>query len=278
MTIREAIVYAKEKINEKGLEENASLLLVEHLSGILDRTQLFLHMDDVLKEEKSFYEMLDTYLKGKPMQYVLHSSYFLSREFYVDERVLIPRMETEEVALKAISILKGISAPVIYDVCTGSGILAITCALAYPVSKVIGGDISLDALEVANKNKERFSTSNVTFLHSNLFASFPKKKADMILSNPPYIDEKDLIDTNVKENEPYIALVPPSGDGLEFYKRFFQELPSYLKEGGYFIAEFGWNQKAAIAGLASSMLPHSLITFYQDISLKDRYFVLQYFD
>ena len=82
----------------------------------------------------------------------------------------------------------------------------------------------------------------------------------------------------VLKNEPYIALVPPSGNGLEMYEKLFKELPSHLKEGGYFMAEFGYQQKDELEKMVKKYLPSSKIEFYKDISNKDRYFVLRYFE
>ena len=110
-----------------------------------------------------------------------------------------------------------------------------------------------------------------------LFIKYPLVPADIIVSNPPYVDKSEPLERMVKDFEPNNALIPPSGNGLEFYQRFFISLSSYLKDGGYFIAEFGTNQKDDILNMASSLLPNSNITFYKDISGKDRFFVLQYF-
>lgn len=278
MKIKEALQIAKNKINEKGLEENAGLLLVEHLSGINNRTELFLKMDESCIDEQLFYVQLQRYLNGEPMQYVLNRAWFLNEEYYVDSRVLIPRMETEELVLKAIEILKTLEYPFVFDICTGSGCIAISLKKHVSDIHIMASDISRPAIEVAKMNQERLLVDDIEWLVSDLFQNYPAKKADLIISNPPYIDAAEKINELVLKNEPYIALVPPSGNGLEMYEKLFKELPSHLKEGGYFMAEFGYQQKDELEKMVKKYLPSSKIEFYKDISNKDRYFVLRYFE
>lgn len=278
MKIKEALQIAKNKINEKGLEENAGLLLVEKLSGINNRTELFLKMDESCIDEQLFYVQLQRYLNGEPMQYVLNQAWFLNEEYYVDSRVLIPRMETEELVLKAIEILKTLEYPFVFDICTGSGCIAISLKKHISDMEIIASDISKSAIEVAKMNQERLLADDIEWLVSDLFQNYPATKADLIISNPPYIDAAEKIDELVLKNEPYIALVPPSGNGLEMYEKLFKELPSHLKEGGYFMAEFGYQQKDELEKMVKKYLPSSKIEFYKDISNKNRYFVLRYFE
>lgn len=278
MKIKEALQIAKNEIHQKGLEENAGLLLVEHLSGIKSRTELFLKMDESCIDEQLFYTQLQRYLNGEPMQYVLNRAWFLNEEYYVDSRVLIPRMETEELVLKAIEILKTLNHPLVFDICTGSGCIAISLKKHVSDIHIIASDISRPAIEVAKMNQERLLVDDIEWLVSDLFQNYPATKADLIISNPPYIDAAEKIDELVLKNEPYIALVPPSGNGLEMYEKLFKELPSHLKEGGYFMAEFGYQQKDELEKMVKKYLPSSKIEFYKDISNKDRYFVLRYFE
>ncbi len=278
MKIKEALQIAKNEIHQKGLEENAGLLLVEHLSGINNRTELFLKMDESCIDEQLFYTQLQRYLNGEPMQYVLNRAWFLNEEYYVDSRVLIPRMETEELVLKAIEILKTLEYPFVFDICTGSGCIAISLKKHISDMEIIASDISKAAIEVAKMNQERLLVDDIEWLVSDLFQNYPATKADLIISNPPYIDASEKIDELVLKNEPYIALVPPSGNGLEMYEKLFKELPSHLKEGGYFMAEFGYQQKDELEKMVKKYFSSSKIEFYKDISNKDRYFVLRYFE
>ncbi len=276
-TIREVLEIVKKRIELKGLEVNASLLLMEEVNNFHDRTELLLNLDAEMKNEDLFYYYLMEYLSSKPIQYILHKAWFLGETFYVDKRVLIPRMETEEVVEKVIEIASKLNNPLIYDVCTGSGCIALSLAKRLKTASIIASDISSEALEVANINRNALNIENVKFIESDLFMKYPLSKADIIVSNPPYVDKSEILNKMVKDFEPSLALIPPSGNGLEFYQRFFISLPSYLKEGGFFIAEFGTDQKDEIEKMINKFLPNSKVTFFKDISSKDRYFVLQYF-
>lgn len=276
-TIRETIAYVKKRLEAKGMEENAGLLLIEAVYPFSSRTELYLHLDDEMQNE----EMLETYLLellcNKPLQYILKKAWFCQETFYVDSRVLIPRMETEElVELVSSFVSKKEQSNLLFDMCTGSGCIALTLAKHFPQMKILASDISEDALDVAKMNQEKLQVNNVDFIKSDLFCSYPLEKADFIVTNPPYIDKTEEVDASVKDYEPHLALFPPSGNGLEFYQRLFVALPLHLKPEGYLFAEFGTNQKERIEQLAHKMLPQSSITFFKDISGKDRFFQLQY--
>lgn len=277
-TIRETIQYVKKRLEVKGIEENAGLLLIEAVYPFSNRTDLFLHLDDEMQNEETLETYLLELMNKKPLQYILKKAWFCGETFYVDSRVLIPRMETEElVELVTKSLQKKKGPFLIFDVCTGSGCIALMLAKRFPQARIVASDISSDALEVAQMNQKHFHAENVSFIKSDLFCSFPLEKADIIVTNPPYIDETEEVDASVKDYEPSIALFPPSGNGLEFYQRLFVALPLHLKVEGLLFAEFGTDQKDRIEDLAHRMLPHSLISFYQDISGKDRFFLLQYY-
>ena len=277
MTIAEAIRDAEKKIQHRSIEKNAILLIVEETQGFSNRTELYLHLQDPLQNVEQFQTYLMELISGKPVQYILKKAWFCDHVFYVDSRVLVPRMETEELVEKVYELAKNIEQPLIYDICTGSGCIALSLASRLEHAQIYAGDISNDALEVAKINQQQLNLESVKFLESNLLCAFPHTRADIIVSNPPYVDEKEILDASVKNYEPRIALVPPSGNGLEFYQRLFVSLPIYLKEGGYFCAEFGETQREALSQLADKLLPNSKITFYQDMQKKDRFFVLQYF-
>ncbi len=276
-TIKEVLDYVNEKIEKKGLEKSSGLLLIEHLNGFQDRTEIYLHLDEEMKNEDLLEVYLLEYLSGKPIQYILKEAWFLGNRFYVDDRVLIPRMETEELLVAALEIAKQMDKPLVYDIGTGSGCLALSLAQRIENARIVASDISLEALEVAKINCEKMALSNVEFLASDLFLAFPlDQKADMIVCNPPYIGKDDYIERVVKNYEPKVALIPPSGNGLEIYQRLFIALPHHLKKNGFLLAEFGYNQKKALEEMVKRLLPGCEVTFYQDINKNDRYFILKY--
>ena len=211
-------------------------------------------------EERKLEEIIIRLQKGEPVQYVLGEADFAGRPFHVEPGVLIPRPETaelcqwieEDIAGKSTDSPKDSSedsskdspevspqatddAKQILDICTGSGCIAITLGLNIPNSEVTGWDISEDALRIAQGNVEMMKAGNVRIEHQDALA-LPKaaEAADLIVSNPPYICEKEKADMekNVLEHEPSLALFGPDEDPLKFYRAIAEYASSALKSGG----------------------------------------------
>lgn len=211
-------------------------------------------------EERKLEEIIIRLQKGEPVQYVLGEADFAGRTFHVEPGVLIPRPETAElcqwieegIAGKSTDSPKDSSedsskdspevspqatddAKLILDICTGSGCIAITLGLNIPNSEVTGWDISEDALRIAQGNVEMMEAGNVRIEHQDALA-LPKaaEAADLIVSNPPYICEKEKADMekNVLEHEPSLALFVPDEDPLKFYRAIAEYASSALKSGG----------------------------------------------
>lgn len=213
-----------------------------------------------VNEERKLEEIIIRLQKGEPVQYVLGEADFAGRTFHVEPGVLIPRPETaelcqwieEDIAGKSTDSPKDSSedsskdspevspqatddAKQILDICTGSGCIAITLGLNIPNSEVTGWDISEDALRIAQGNVEMMKAGNVRIEHQDALA-LPKaaEAADLIVSNPPYICEKEKADMekNVLEHEPSLALFVPDEDPLKFYRAIAEYASSTLKSGG----------------------------------------------
>ena len=188
-------------------EVDAALLL-SHVTG-QPPLSLRLDMTTVLPDGMltRFDVLVSRRLTRQPLQYLLHTQPFLGRDFYVDERVLIPRPETELLAERAIAALREHPHPVALDLCCGSGALAVSMALEVPGAQVHAADLSPDALAVTAKNAELLGAS-VTLHQGDLFAAVPEIAFDVIVSNPPYIDAADphLAEGDVRF-EPLTALV-----------------------------------------------------------------------
>ncbi len=185
--------------------------------------------------------------KREPLQYILGEWEFYGFPFMVDERVLIPRQDTEILVENCKYILEEFPSPKILDIGTGSGAISITLSKLIPDSQVTGVDISEGALEIANKNKELNDASNVNFLLSDVFSNVPHEEYHLIVSNPPYIslEEYNELMPEVKTYEPKNALTD-NGDGYYFYKKIADEGFEYLKKGGYLAFEIGYNQGEVI--------------------------------
>ena len=207
-------------------------------------------------EERKLEEIIIRLQKGEPVQYVLGEADFAGRTFRVEPGVLIPRPETAELCqwIEKDMIEKSIvssgdssedssgnspqatdDARRILDICTGSGCIAITLGLNIPNSEVTGWDISEDALRIAQGNMEMLKARNVRIEYQDALA-LPKaaEAADLIVSNPPYICEKEKADMekNVLEHEPSLALFVPDEDPLKFYRAIAEYASSALKSGG----------------------------------------------
>lgn len=172
-------------------------------------------------------------MEGEPVQYVLGRAEFCGRWFSVRPGVLIPRPETEELCAWITADSKASASPKVLDIGTGSGCIAITLQLDMPESKVTAWDISADALDVARENAQRFG-ANVNFVKQDALNAKPEGEWDVIVSNPPYICEKEKKDmaVNVLEHEPHTALFVPDADPLLFYRAITRLAVQTLNKGG----------------------------------------------
>lgn len=256
-TIAETLKQASEQLRAARVPNNvldAQTLLAEALGK--DRTYLIVNFnqqldDDLLATYQSLVQRRST---GEPLQYITGHQEFFGLEFEVTPDVLIPRPETEIIVEETIHLVQhdNIAAPVIVDVGTGSGCIAVTLAREIEEARVIACDISLAALQVARSNAVRNKVEErVQFIESDLLAAFDEEDfADFIISNPPYVAAKELpaLQREVHDWEPHIALTD-HGDGLSFYRRLLQDAPRHLKSGGYLICEMGYTQSEAVSAM-----------------------------
>ena len=193
-----------------------------------------------------FVKVTEELKKGKPYQQILGYTEFYGNRFFVDENVLIPRPETEELLELAISKIKNLKSKIqnlkLLDVGTGSGIIPITLKKHFPDTEVFAMDISEKALEIAQKNAD-FHQTEIKFLKADYLNTDLTEKYDVIISNPPYIgiDENTEIEDSVKGFEPNIALFSPTSDALIFYRKIAKDCENHLNENGLFFLEI--NQK-----------------------------------
>mgnify|MGYP000983557752 FL=1 len=175
-----------------------------------------------------------------PVAYLTNSAWFCGHEFYVDERTIIPRSPISALIQDRFEGLLDAVPQRILDLCTGSGCIAIACAYAFPEAEVDAVDLSFDALNVAEINIERHQLAHRVFpIQSDLFANIAGQKYDLIVTNPPYVDEEDLAEMPEEfhfEPEPALG----SGmDGLDITKQILKLAPNYLTENGLLVCEVG---------------------------------------
>lgn len=226
-----------------------SALLLAHLTG-RPPLNLRLDMDTCLDEATltRYMELRQMRLQRRPLQYLTGVQSFLGRDFHVDERVLIPRPETELLAERAITWLRQRQHPTALDLCCGSGCIGISMALDAPGAQVHAADLSADALAVTRSNSENLG-ARLTLHQGNLFAAVEGLQFDLVISNPPYIPTAEC-----QALQPEVMLEPGmaldgGADGYDFYRRIAQEASAHLLPGGVVLLEAGWNQALAVAAL-----------------------------
>lgn len=277
LKIFEALNWASSFLKEHNREEFAGELLLRHYSG-LSRTSMLMKMRDELDGEvwTEFQNAVKRHSAGEPIQYIIGSEEFYDRRFIVNEHVLIPRPETEELVQGTIQRLEklfpGKNEIDLVDVGTGSGAISVTLKLEKLELKVTAVDLSKDALEVARKNASELG-ADIEFLHGDLLQPLilQGKKVDAVISNPPYIPvaDQEWMSDIVTEHEPHMALFAGE-DGLDLYRRFMDELPLVLKEKALVGFEIGAGQGEAVRGLLEKTFPHANVEVVFDINGKDR--------
>ncbi|WP_096272740.1 peptide chain release factor N(5)-glutamine methyltransferase [Paucisalibacillus globulus] len=251
----------------------ADLLLQHHLD--VSRTEFFAQMREDVPEEiaEKFRMDIENHVEtGVPVQHLMGYEEFYGRKFSVNPHVLIPRPETEELVQRVMNHATKQEPLTIVDIGTGSGIIAITLALELPNATVYAIDISEKALETAKSNAEKFH-ANVTFLQGDFLAPFLAQslKADIVVSNPPYISEEErpeLTDT-VVNHDPELALFADD-NGLAAYKKIISQLPDAIISGGTVAFEIGHLQGGAVKALILETFPESDVSILKDINGRDR--------
>ena len=265
MTIEELLVFGKSHCHS----DHAKILLAELLQK--NPLELLICLDEIVTEEK-----VNTYKKeilaleeGKPLQYVIGHVNFYGNEFHVDERVLIPRFETEELVENTINYInKYFTEPVdIIDLGCGTGAIGISLEKKVSTKSVDLVDISDEALEVTHINCGKLNSS-ANIIQSNFFSNIDKKY-DVIISNPPYIELNEEIEDIVKNNEPHLALYGGE-DGLDCYREILKNAKEHMKERCLIAFEIGYKQAENIKIIANQYLDNIRIEVKKDLSDKDR--------
>ena len=279
MTIRELlnqgiIMLKNEKIDSP--KTKARLILESTLNKSREYLIIYDKNEVTSAQRDNYIKKIKRVILGEPVQYITGLQEFMKLNFFVTKDVLIPRQDTEVLVEEVIKIAKDITNPVILDLCTGSGAIAVSLAKYIPNSKIYGIDISEKALEVAKKNAEFNGVKNsIEFRVSDLFNKIRNQKFDIIVSNPPYIKKEDikLLPKDVQK-EPKIAL-DGGTDGLAFYSRIAKSAYKHLRRGGYLCLEIGYNQKLQVKKIIEGQKRY--INFYckKDLCENDRVVITQ---
>ena len=251
----------------------------------IDAVGLMMHWQDTLQDNacEAYFDLIQRRAAGEPMQYITGVQEFMGIPFKVTPQVLIPRQDTEtmvEDAIEAIEkgtlrgrpFIKAAAIKEVLDLCTGSGAIGVSIAKMCPKVKVVCSDISSEALKIAEENAQASGCKSVRFQEGDLFSPFcgklRKKKFDLIITNPPYI-QTDVIPTlqrEVKDHEPMSAL-DGGKDGLDFYRRIAAEAPFHLNKNGVLMMEIGYDQRISVTELLQQTAKFSDIICLQDLAL-----------
>ena len=273
--MRELLNWGEKFALENRKEDSAVKLL------LMDATQkesyeILADMNMVVPQEQveKFEHDVHLYVEDNiPVQHIMGYETFFGHKFIVNDDVLIPRFETEELVANVLStyddVFNGSKVKVV-DVGTGSGAIGVTLAVEEPNMEVTVTELSEAALEVAKQNANQLG-ANVTFYQGDMLQPLIERglKFDILVSNPPYIPLTEEVDPFVKDNEPHLALFGGE-DGLKFYRQILRDAHKVVNEKNIIAFEHAYNHKEAIAQLIKEHFPHSKFETLKDLNGKDR--------
>lgn len=272
MTLKALVKSFELLAQENDVEVEGVKWLATEISGLSPQA-FYLQQNDEINTEiaKKMTDAVYAYvLEAVPVQHILGYAYFYGYQFNVNEHVLIPRRETEELAEQVLIYADKYFDEEkidVVDLGCGSGCISVTLALEEPKFNVLGTDISDEALLVAKSNAEKLGV-NVLFRVSDWFSNITEK-FDIIVANPPYIPAQESVERTV-DKEPSLALFGGE-DGLKFYRVILENAQYHLKEKGLVAFEHGYQQKDDIKKLVENFFPEGTIIQKQDMQGKDRF-------
>ena len=292
LPLKELVKIGETQLADAGVDDAArdAKLLYCFLDN-LDSVGFIMRWQDVLPDNtcERYFELVERRAFGEPLQYITGSQEFMGFSFKVDPSVLIPRQDTETMVEDAVELIekgtlrgeeytKSQAIREVLDLCCGSGAIGVSIAKLCGKVKVTCSDVSGEAVSMASKNAKINGCKAIKFEKSDMFSAFKsklgKKKFDLIISNPPYI-ESEVIPTlqrEVKEHEPMIAL-DGGPDGLEFYRRIAVEAADHLHKNGVLMLEIGYNQGQAVKKLLEKEEKFISTVCLKDLAGKDRLIV-----
>ncbi len=283
-TYRDAVRYGARVLKQAGIDnaDYDALELFLYITGI-DRTRYLINATDELDNEAlgKYLECIAKRARHIPLQHIIGYTYFYGRKYMVNEHVLVPRQDTEVLVDEVVRLATPDSK--VLDMCTGSGCIIISIAASGHTAKTmhsaVGIDVSEDALEVAEHNKEINHVPYVEFIKSNMFEVLEGSgvKFDIIVSNPPYIPTMVIkeLDEEVRLHDPLLALDGDT-DGLKFYRKITDSARNYLNTGGYLCYEIGHDQAQSVSDILS-LYGYNDIKVVKDLAGLDRVVIARYY-
>jgi release factor glutamine methyltransferase len=278
MTISEFKNYFKEQLSELYTDSESAFLCMVFIEKIVGFNSFyqrrFSGQELLADDENKLKEIISELKTGKPYLHILGETDFYGMTFFVNENVLVPRPETEELLELAIKKIQSLHATgeniKILDIGTGSGVIPLVLKKHFPKAEVLSVDFSEKALETARKNAA-FHQLEATFIHADYLNYNLNENFDIIISNPPYIgrEEENEIADSVKEFEPKMALFSPTDDALIFYRKIAEDAGKHLNENGLLFLEI--NQKLGPETLELYKENFSEALLIKDLSGNDRF-------
>ena len=263
----------EEKLIAQGEEAESLSFVYRSLKNLSFTDFVFALQQEISEEERQFVEDIYRKLANHiPAQYIIGLAEFFGMQLKVDERVLIPRPETEELVELILAENPKENLKVL-DIGTGSGAIALALAKNRPDWTITASDISQDALDLAMENAKNQGLT-LSFIKSDCFSEI-SSKYDIIVSNPPYISRVDETEVglNVLHSEPHVALFADE-DGLAIYRRIAEESKDYLNDGGKIYLEIGYKQGQSVPALFKENLPEKQVRTLKDQFGQDRMVVI----
>lgn len=260
------------KENNKYLTRYVIKTLLNDTNGFVGDTELYKNFDKNVQNYDIFLEKVNKIRNGEPFQYVLGYANFLDRNFAVNKDCLIPRQETEELVITVKSLIEVMFKDkpdiTIFDVCTGSGCIGITLKRYFPNASVFASDISQKCIDIAFSNQKEFK---VNFLLGNMLEPYIKNnlKCDVLVCNPPYIQDKKTIDEQVWKYEPHLALL--ADPKTKYYEEIFKVANKVIEEKFILAFEIGEDMGKELMDLAKNYFPTAIINVNKDMYNKDRF-------
>ena len=272
MTLIEVYNKSLKKLKKPDVEEIVVRILICEINDIKTMSDFYLRKDEEIRSLPRYQRLFNRYLKGEPVQYILKKTEFYHSTYVIDNRVLIPRQETEEVvdfAIKKARQVFGSKTIDVADVCCGSGIIGISLGKNLNVSRIHFSDITKDAIDVSKKNCRRLDVS-VKFYVANALEGLIKKKVkvDLLVANPPYVLKDEFVDDSVIENEPEMALF--TEEDFPVYKDILSNMRKIKKDTFLVVFEIGTYSRPVLEKYVHLYAPNAEYGFIKDMNKKDR--------
>ncbi len=274
-SFKEVLQKAQRRMDEANRGEQAALLYLLELTN-KEAHSLYMEFEEEMPGDlqKDYEAGVEQLVKGKPLSHILGYTWFYGYKMKVNEDVLIPRPETEELVANILVAydehFKESETVTAVDIGTGSGAIAISLKKEEPRLNMFASDISQAAVEVARENA-RNNEADVTFVVGDMLNPMIEKgiKVDILISNPPYIPQEEDMEDSVLNFEPHLALFGGK-DGLKLYREIFQKAPNILNDRSMMAFEMGYNQKEALTAEVLQYFPNAKVEVVKDMNGKNR--------